>query len=610
MRWIVFILCFLFSLNLFPQGKEVRKYYDDENEHLEERYFVKDLQPSVLYGDYESYYISGQLKSKGQYIDDESFGLWQYYYENGNLKMKGQLKDNSNYGKWTYYYENGKISMVGEIYDGSREGEWVYYYETGVIKSEGKYYGNIKDGLWSYYYEDGSLKGQAIYNKGDGIYKEFYPDGTIKLEGFIKNEKSDSIWKSYFETGELKSKGIYKEGAKEGKWTYFYKNGVVSGEGEFLDNLSHGKWIYYYENGSIMAEGAERAGKKEGFWKLYYDDGVPKGEGVYEAGSGSYKEFYESGKLKLKGQIKNGKNDGQWVYYYESGEVEGKSIFDSGFGEYEGFYKDGTLKMKGDIKEGVKVGTWQLYDDTGKLAGYYKPIYEEYEPILRQANRKNSTEDNPKYNKPEYRFKSKGASYFQAQNNDFPTLILQVNPFNMILGDLQLGIEYHIQQRIGYELLLHTYRNPFFANSLNLRVGDDFFEGFGFSFRQRFYHKDSNFGMPYFGHSISYTHVNHFKMYQNQHNNEETRARLDSRSVRYGVLVGSRILQNLNDSGFTFDINAGVNFTYYFFGDETNIGDQPNIFNERKSKKFKLQPIIGLSFGYVFRLKKVSTLNP
>ncbi|MBK6264668.1 toxin-antitoxin system YwqK family antitoxin [Marivirga sp. S37H4] len=611
MRIIFWAILYLSSLHLHAQSKEVRVYYDDEREHLQERYFVKDMDHSVLYGDYESYYISGQLKSKGKYENNESFGQWKYFYENGSLKMKGQLKDNSNHGFWSYYYENGKLRMEGNIYEGKREGEWVYYFETGVIKSEGAYLNDIKNGLWSYYYEDGTLKGQAIYDLGNGLYKEFYPDGALKLEGFIRNEKSDSLWKSYYETGELKSKGHYLEGAKDGKWTYYFKDGNVSGEGDFIDNLSHGKWVYYYENGAVKAEGAERAGKREGYWKLYYNDGVLKGEGVYEAGSGSYKEFYESGKLKLKGQVLEGKNHGPWTYYYETGELEGKINYEEGVGEYSGFYKDGTLKMTGEIEEGVKRGTWELYDEKGQLVGYYKPIYEEYEPILRQAKSKSdSNTAGTKYNKPEYRFKSKSGSYFQSRNNDFPTVILQANPFNMIFGDLQVSVEYNIQQRIGYELLVHTFRNPFFANSFNLRAGDDFFNGYGFSFRQRFYHKDSKFGVPYFGHSVSYTNVNHLKLYESSNNGSEIKAQIQAQGVRYGLLVGSRILQNLNDSGFTFDINAGINFNYYFYGNENNTADQPNIFEELKNKKFILQPIVGLSFGYVFRIKKVSTLNP
>jgi len=612
MKFALSIILSIIPILLYSQSKEVKVYYDDERNMLKERYFVKDLDPSVLYGTYESYYISGELKSKGQYVDNETYGQWKYYYESGSLKMQGQLKDNSNHGLWSYYFENGKLRMQGKIFDGKREGNWKYYYETGILKSEGEYENDLKSGIWSYYSENGELKAKAIYKKGDGIYKEFYPNGSLKSEGFIKDEKSDSLWKNYYESGSIKSKGNYKEGAKQGKWTYYYENGSLSGEGEYIDNLSHGKWVYYHPNGQISAEGAEREGKKEGYWKLYFEDGGLKGEGVYDAGSGEYKEFYESGKLKLKGSVVDGKSEGTWEYYYETGEKEGEAEFSEGKGEYTGYYLNGDVKMKGEINDGIKVGTWELYDNKGEIAGYYKPIYEDYEPLLRTAKKDNdSTESNPQYNKPEYRYKSKGSSYFKSRNNDFPTLILQVNPFNMLFGDLQVAIEHNIQQRIGYELLYHTFRNPFFANSLNLRAGDNFFEGFGFSFRQRFYHKDSKFGMPYFGHSISYTNVNRFKFYENSDDqNEVLSAEMNAQGIRYGLLVGSRILQNLNDNGFTFDINLGINFNYYFFGDIKNEGQQTAIFADITDQPFRVQPIVGISFGYVFKLKNVKTLNP
>jgi hypothetical protein len=267
--------------------------------------------------------------------------------------------------------------------------------------------------------------------------------------------------------------------------------------------------------------------------------------------------------------------------------------------------------MLGVIEDGVKIGTWELYDNNGKLAGYYRPIYEDYEPLLRTAkNPNNLADENLQYNKPDYRYKSKSSSYFKSRNNDFPTFILQVNPFNMLFGDLQVSMEYNIQQRIGYELLYHTFRNPFFANSLNLRAGDNFFEGFGFSLRQRFYHKDTKFGMPYFGHSISYTNVNRFKYYEDNTQTDVVSAELNVQGIRYGLLVGSRILQNLNGNGFTFDINVGINFNYYFYGEVKNEGEIETIFDDLINNSFKVQPIVGLSFGYVFKLKNVKTLNP
>lgn len=611
MKYLAILFLSIISwTSLMAQSQEVRVYYDEEREQIKEKYFVSDFNADVLYGPYESYYISGQLKSVGAYVNNEPIGQWQYYYENGKLKMKGHLKDNSNHGMWTYYYENGNPRMKGSIYEGLREENWVYYYETGEIKSEGEYVNDKKHRLWNYYFQDGSIKAKAMYQYGDGIYKEFYGDGVLKMEGFIFDGKSDSVWTNYYESGAIKSKGNYVEGAREGKWVFYYESGVESSIGYYQDNLAHGKWVYFYPNGALQSEGAERAGKKEGYWKLYYEDGNVKGESVYEAGSGYYKEFYESGKLKLKGRIIDGKYEDEWLYYFESGEVEGKANYTANEGEYVGFYPDGTEKMKGQVNGQNKIGTWELYNEAGELAGYYKPVYENYEMLLSDNTKEVDQKDQPNYNKPEYRYRSKRISYLKARNNDFPTIIAQVNPFNMLFGDLQIAAEYNIQQRVGYELLFHVYRNPFFINSYNLSAGESFFEGSGASFRQRFYHKDSKFGMPYFGHSLGYQWINHQKRYTNIADNTQTTARLREQSVRYGLLVGTRILQNLNDSGFTFDINAGINFGYHFYQLIANEGDQPDIFSTYTENKVKVSPIFGLSFGYVFRLKKVNTLNP
>lgn len=89
--------------------------------------------------------------------------------------------------------------------------------------------------------------------------------------------------------------------------------------------------------------------------------------------------------MKLKGAVVDGKSEGKWEYFYESGEKEGEAVFKNGKGEYIGYYRNSDKKMIGDIEDGVKIGTWELYDHNGVLAGYYKPIYEDYEPLLRTA---------------------------------------------------------------------------------------------------------------------------------------------------------------------------------------------------------------------------------
>jgi len=41
-----------------------------------------------------------------------------------------------------------------------------------------------------------------------------------------------------------------------------------------------------------------------------------------------------------------------------------------------------------------------------------------------------------------------------------------------------------------------------------------------------------------------------------------------------------------------------------------NEGEREGIFNDLINQPFRVQPIVGLSFGYVFKLKNVKTLNP
>ena len=46
-----------------------------------------------IYGNWLSFYESGELKRKGNYKDGQEDGIWEHYYKNGQLKFKLNYKD-------------------------------------------------------------------------------------------------------------------------------------------------------------------------------------------------------------------------------------------------------------------------------------------------------------------------------------------------------------------------------------------------------------------------------------------------------------------------------------------------------------------------------------
>ena len=587
---------------------KVKTYFNQDNTQLKEEYTVTDTISNKLSGSYISYYLNEQVKSKGHFANNKAEGIWEYFYENGNLKMKGELINNQYHGKWIYFYENGNKSMEGEIIEGERQGPWKFYFENGTIKNNGKFVNDKKEGTWNYYFEDGSLKAQAFFEENSGPYREFYPSGKLYASGYNLNGQSDSLWTYYYENGEKKAIGNFQEGIKEGVWKYYYPNNNLSAEGNFENGQKSGKWIYYHKNGGVSSEGAIANGKKDGYWKLFYEDGSFKGESVLQDGDGKYTEYYHSGKLKIKGNLKNGKNHGKWFYYSEEGILEGEADFENGTGEYTGYYRNGGKRMEGNIKDGENVGVWKLFEKNGNLAGFYRPYYEDKKPIFKIIEQQEVNENELlDFFKPEYRFRNRNLRYFTPRINEYSGLIIASNPIAMSFGNLPLSIEYHIQERLGYEFQYMIIRDPFFIANQNIPLNNIYERGFAIALRQKFYHQNNEFGSLYFGHEIRYSMLKHAVNMQDNNSSNAFIVDANQNLYEYSILLGNRWIKffgdkwmnNANKTGITVDIFTGAGIGYRDYN--PNYGTLfARHFRSVDKKSLTIPFRFGVNVGYIF----------
>src|SRR6478736_10548920 len=116
-------------------------YHDAAKKNMKEIFQVKDTVRNILHGRYISYFLNGNMESKGQFINNETTGVWEFYFETGNLRMRGIVRQSSTYGTWEYFFENGVKSMEGTVNGQNKEGEWKIYYESGELKEKGDYVG-------------------------------------------------------------------------------------------------------------------------------------------------------------------------------------------------------------------------------------------------------------------------------------------------------------------------------------------------------------------------------------------------------------------------------------------------------------------------------------
>ena len=598
MRILGFIVFICLSAGSVMSQVLVRAYYDDAETQLKEEFYIKSSSESVLDGPYISYYEDGGVKSKGAFAENVSTGIWTYFFTNGKPRMQGEVREGTNFGVWTYFYETGVKKMEGLIVDGKREGPWTLYFKNQSKQSEGQFVSDQKSGTWTRYFSSGGIKAKEVFIGSTSQYTEFYKSGEVKMSGSKGLDHKEGIWEFYYEDGALEAKGGFEHGKKTGSWKHFNTIGTLEAEGQYVNDQPDGLWLYYHIDGALVAEGKMAEGDRDGKWRMYYNDGTIKGEGEYFNGTGQYREYYKNKSLKIRGLVLKGKNDGKWEYFYESGELEGDCVFRNGEGSYVGYYTTGQVKMKGEIKDDLKVGIWEFYELDGEIAGYYKPHYEEGEAIFFLADdvQEQQVLSEQRRAKPgTFVYKKKREGYFSPKMNEFRAYIIGYNPVAPLLNSFPLSLEYYIEERLGYELLLQYLRDPFFKSTSSISEGGLLSEGFSVSVRQKFYHEETKFGVPYFGQELRYTYLTH----DTNLAGSELNGAMESK-YEYAMLVGIRYFKNRRENGFTVDVFAGFGVGYRDFNQTyvpANSSNDP--FSGLNSNNFAYSIRLGFNLGFV-----------
>jgi antitoxin component YwqK of YwqJK toxin-antitoxin module len=593
---LIFFALFLAEAHMLAgQGFTRQTYHDRAKNNLKEVYQVKDTIRNILHGRYISYYLNGNIESRGQFTNNETTGVWEFYYETGKLKMRGILKQNANFGLWEYFYESGQKSMQGNVNGKNREGEWISYYENGQVKEQGEYSSNKRHGLWKTYFEDGVLKGEIDYTHDSGRYTEYYHSGKIYAEGPKAGTAKVGKWRYFGEDGLIQAEGHYDNGKKQGEWVRYYPDGKVSSRGTYLNDAFSGLWEHFYENGKQSESGSYANGLKSGEWKTFFPDGSLNSKTFFHEGRGEYREFYPSGKLKAKGTAAGEQREGKWEFYYEDGRKEGECVFKDNRGVYYGYYPNGTLQTKGPMEGALKTGTWEIYQEDGKLSGYYRPFYDNKklsDEIVALAG----TQSRPK----KIVRRGKKLTNFDPRVNEFRGLIVGGNPLMVFAGQLPLAVEFYLQERLGHEFEFTGIRNPFFKDDLSVPVGDKFERGYAICIKQKLY-QPMKIGMWYFGHEIRFTNFGHFinQPISVMQSDLFTFSAVEQR-IEWGLLLGYRISKSNVGDGLTIDAFISADAGYRGFDVDPKYAAY---FKHVNQSKFATSFHFGLNFGNVFSFR-------
>jgi len=143
----------------FRNGKEDGLwtwFYDDGSLRREENYY-RGLEDGASV-EYEK---NGSIIAQGDYIEGLKEGMW--YYHVGDHTEKGAFKAGEKDGIWEYFYLNGNKKFSGAYIQGYANKKHRYYYEDGKIKEEQFYEMGRKERSWRKYDELGNITMTTTY---------------------------------------------------------------------------------------------------------------------------------------------------------------------------------------------------------------------------------------------------------------------------------------------------------------------------------------------------------------------------------------------------------------------------------------------------------------
>jgi len=259
---------------------DIKKYVDDEE--VIDAPEISALQVITEY--YETGVVSrittlrnGIPEGVSREYNEDGTVAQAIVYAAGSIIGKGIMnEEGKREGAWEEYYVNGNIRARGSYINDFKIGEWVYYHENGQLEQKGDYDENGKPiGKWVWYYDNGNLWREEFFINGlrDGLVTEFDPSGNIISEGEYFEGLEEGKWIYNFENHRIE--GSYSAGQRNGMWRHYYPNGQLSFEGQFINDIPNGKHTYYWDNGKKKDEENYVMGRKEGDWIRYNEDGTP-----------------------------------------------------------------------------------------------------------------------------------------------------------------------------------------------------------------------------------------------------------------------------------------------------------------------------------------------
>ena len=114
---------------------------------------------------------------------------------------------------------------------------------------------------------------------------------------------------------------------------------------------------------------------------------------------------------------------------------------------------------------------------------------------------------------------------------------------------------------MGHEIIYSFYRDPIFKKFRDINDYQPYEYGHDITIKQKFYQRDSDLGMPYFGHQISMSLRKHELngLDQTKLPFQALIIQCEELSLDYGVYIGYKWMKKSDGKGFVLDAFTGIN---------------------------------------------------
>jgi len=179
-------------------------------------------------------------------------GVWMKKYSNGNIRYKGQFINDKEVGVFKFYSEGySSRPLIIKTYSSETALCKVEFFtNTGVRQSVGDMIGRLRTGKWLYYNNTGQkviLEENYLNDTLSGEKKIYYQDGTLTEVSHYKNGKLHGESLRYTDQGKLIEKVPYEEGKIHGKIFYYHNDGVIRETGFYDHGKRVGRWEFYID---------------------------------------------------------------------------------------------------------------------------------------------------------------------------------------------------------------------------------------------------------------------------------------------------------------------------------------------------------------------------